>query len=381
MELTKCTNSNSLILWIFQAKERFAGRGQLEVGVNAGDLLGVIQKKDPMGDPERWYVDNGAVQGFVPAGILAAIGASYASSSAQSTLERKVKVKVNAYDDVAKDEAEIKPTRKAPPVPVNVNKPNVEEKDDVKTIEGHDEAQTGDLDLGKVDEGEKPDKDEQGQNDANDASESKSKGRYEELDKISQDASEKVSLNDEPHEEEQDDPQQQQQQQQPHHPIEAVVEVINQPQLDQENGEKEAEETKDDEEESPVIQPENPQQQQQQQQQQRQDLSPIYEEIHGGTRSTVSSSSSSSSSSTKLNPKGKFHYSLFAFTATDATMLSVGRGQVVRVVQANVGEWWYVEDRDGVRGYVPHSYLKMYPTETAAQPQKQQPDDDPKEST
>ena len=61
-------------------------------------------------------------------------------------------------------------------------------------------------------------------------------------------------------------------------------------------------------------------------------------------------------------------------------MRSVGRGQVVRVVQANMGEWWYVEDRNGVRRYVSHSCLKMYPTETGAQPQQQQPDDDPKES-
>ena len=25
------------------------------------------------------------------------------------------------------------------------------------------------------------------------------------------------------------------------------------------------------------------------------------------------------------------------------------------------GEWWYVEDRHGNRGYVPHTYLKTYP--------------------
>ena len=25
------------------------------------------------------------------------------------------------------------------------------------------------------------------------------------------------------------------------------------------------------------------------------------------------------------------------------------------------GEWWYVEDRHGNRGYVPHTYLKSYP--------------------
>ena len=47
-------------------------------------------------------------------------------------------------------------------------------------------------------------------------------------------------------------------------------------------------------------------------------------------------------------------------------MLSVGRGQVVRVIQPTVGEWWYVEDRFGQRGYVPHTYLKVYPTSAGA---------------
>lgn len=43
-------------------------------------------------------------------------------------------------------------------------------------------------------------------------------------------------------------------------------------------------------------------------------------------------------------------------------MLSLSRGQVVRVTEVGSGEWWYVEDRNGNRGYVPHSYLKIYPT-------------------
>ena len=112
-----------------------------------------------------------------------------------------------------------------------------------------------------------------------------------------------------------------------------------------------------------------------------QDLSPIYEEIHGGSRSTVSTTSSGSSSGAHhgaLNAtaraalaslkaarlaevEGKFHYSEYAFTAIDSTMLSVSRGQVVRVLHATEGEWWYVEDRNSNRGYVPHTFLKIYP--------------------
>lgn len=100
-----------------------------------------------------------------------------------------------------------------------------------------------------------------------------------------------------------------------------------------------------------------------------QDLSPIYEEIKGGSRSTVSSSSGASSNSSYAQskcPRGKFFYSLFDFDATDETMLSVKGGQVVRVIQVTTGgEWWYVEDRDANRGYVPNSFLKEYPKDHA----------------
>ena len=42
-------------------------------------------------------------------------------------------------------------------------------------------------------------------------------------------------------------------------------------------------------------------------------------------------------------------------------MVAVVRGQVVRVIAiSGGGEWWYVEDRHAVRGYVPASYLKPY---------------------
>ena len=50
--------------------------------------------------------------------------------------------------------------------------------------------------------------------------------------------------------------------------------------------------------------------------------------------STASSGSSSGvSRATAAIACGKFHYSLFEFAATENTMLSVARGQVVRVIQ------------------------------------------------
>ena len=38
--------------------------------------------------------------------------------------------------------------------------------------------------------------------------------------------------------------------------------------------------------------------------------------------------------------------------------------QVVRVVHSTGGEWCYVEDRHGSKGYVPHTYLKAYEQHT-----------------
>ena len=43
----------------------------------------------------------------------------------------------------------------------------------------------------------------------------------------------------------------------------------------------------------------------------------------------------------------------------EITLIKVIKGQAVRVVQVS-GEWWYVEDRNGIWGYVPATYLRPY---------------------
>ena len=116
-----------------------------------------------------------------------------------------------------------------------------------------------------------------------------------------------------------------------------------------------------------------------------QDLSPIYEEIHGGSRSSVSSGSGSGGSGVggtaarrsaqhraesaahhEEKQALKFYYSMYDFEATDkAVMLTLKTGQVVKVLhdalpEASSGDWCYVEDREGNKGYVPRLYLKIY---------------------
>ena len=123
-------------------------------------------------------------------------------------------------------------------------------------------------------------------------------------------------------------------------------------------------------------------------------MSPIYEEIHGGSRSSVSSGSGSSGG-VSHRPLGfsrlqqhhirheipecnnqsatKFYYSLYEFQATDqAVMLSLAKGQVVRIIpetnsslvaggaSSGLNDWCYVEDRHANRGYVPRQFLKLY---------------------
>ena len=107
-------------------------------------------------------------------------------------------------------------------------------------------------------------------------------------------------------------------------------------------------------------------------------MSPIYEEIHGCSRSSVSSASSAgarsnagstsnSSTTSSSSDKGKFFYSLYDFEALDETMLSTKRGQVVRVIHSSNNEWCYVEDRHNGKGYVPTAYLKVYQQALAAE--------------
>ena len=253
-----------------QANKNFIPSNQFEIGVSCGDLLGVVQQKDPMGSRSRWFCDNGVSQGFVDASVLVPLGQtspdsekskhsasrgvnSHALTSntqeeitppayievANKTESKPVAV-VAPYDEVTEDEYK-KPSRKAPPVP-NFLRSGLKKRD-----------------------------------------------------------SEQISL----------------------HSYEEIA-------ASEANSETHS-----------------------------QDLSPIYEEIPGGSRSSVSSSSGSARSLS--SPRGKFYYAMYDFEPEkdEITLIKVTKGQALRVVQVS-GEWWYVEDRMGNRGYVPATYLRPY---------------------
>ncbi|XP_070565083.1 rho guanine nucleotide exchange factor 38-like isoform X2 [Ptychodera flava] len=52
----------------------YTARDSMDISVKKGDLVGVIKRQDPMGGNDKWYVDNGASQGFVPSSIMEACG-------------------------------------------------------------------------------------------------------------------------------------------------------------------------------------------------------------------------------------------------------------------------------------------------------------------
>ncbi len=156
---------------MYQARELHEPSGQpLDIGINPGDLVGVIQKKDPAGCPDRWFVDNGVTQGFVPSRVLAPIGENEAAAAAEksridSAAETPQKQVVHAYDDVADDEVDEadvrndlddnsqgtvrrRPTRKAPPVVSATSAPAETINDDGKPRPGV--QQTGEEELDRI---------------------------------------------------------------------------------------------------------------------------------------------------------------------------------------------------------------------------------------
>lgn len=106
---------------MFQSNQLYTPTDALDIAINPGDLVGVIQKKDPMGNTKRWFVDNGLTQGFLPAEILNPIGDDLpvviqTHSYDDVTEESKVEEKIVVEQKVTPLKKQI-PVRKAPPVP------------------------------------------------------------------------------------------------------------------------------------------------------------------------------------------------------------------------------------------------------------------------
>ena len=103
--------------------------------------------KDPLGNRERWFCDNGQIKGFVDAAILTQYTGAEADKEAVEDKDTSKPVAVVApYDEVTEDEYK-KPTRKAPPVPSagkmtgvnNVRTPGVKTRSDQISVHSYEE--------------------------------------------------------------------------------------------------------------------------------------------------------------------------------------------------------------------------------------------------
>lgn len=56
--------------FIYTVAEDYASSDILDINLRAGDIVGVVKQQDPMGNTERWFVDNGASKGFIAAKFL-----------------------------------------------------------------------------------------------------------------------------------------------------------------------------------------------------------------------------------------------------------------------------------------------------------------------
>ncbi|XP_041466815.1 dynamin-binding protein-like isoform X2 [Lytechinus variegatus] len=65
---------------VYQVKTNFIAQQPMDISVYKGNIVGIIKEQDPTGSSDRWYVDSGASQGFVPMGILAACNEGHSTN-------------------------------------------------------------------------------------------------------------------------------------------------------------------------------------------------------------------------------------------------------------------------------------------------------------
>ncbi|XP_063220463.1 dynamin-binding protein-like isoform X2 [Bacillus rossius redtenbacheri] len=80
---------------LYQVIENYNAKENLELTVSEGQLVAVIKKQNPMGDPKIWFVDNGATQGFVPSSCLILL---HNDAVGQSVIDQATDQKVQLPD-------------------------------------------------------------------------------------------------------------------------------------------------------------------------------------------------------------------------------------------------------------------------------------------
>ncbi|KAK0068512.1 dynamin-binding protein, partial [Biomphalaria pfeifferi] len=69
----------------------------MDISLTEGSLVGVVKELDPMGNKERWFVDDGVNKGFIPCNVLTPYKPSPCHSGSSASIEEDI-LSIQSYD-------------------------------------------------------------------------------------------------------------------------------------------------------------------------------------------------------------------------------------------------------------------------------------------
>ncbi|XP_063400235.1 dynamin-binding protein-like [Mytilus trossulus] len=85
---------------LYHVTSTYTATDLMDLSVAEGDSVGLIMDKDPMGNKDRWFIDNGAAKGFVPKTLLK-LHSQATTSSSQSLYPSMDQTPVLAADETS----------------------------------------------------------------------------------------------------------------------------------------------------------------------------------------------------------------------------------------------------------------------------------------
>ncbi|RWS26099.1 dynamin-binding protein-like protein, partial [Leptotrombidium deliense] len=75
---------------VFEVNQDYDAIDVLDLRAKKGDVVGVVKDKDPSGNTNRWFVDNGSAKGFLPCRILQPLAPTQSTESSASNLQKQM---------------------------------------------------------------------------------------------------------------------------------------------------------------------------------------------------------------------------------------------------------------------------------------------------
>uniref|UniRef100_A0A915HUK1 Endophilin-A n=1 Tax=Romanomermis culicivorax TaxID=13658 RepID=A0A915HUK1_ROMCU len=108
---------------IFKAKSAYKPIKEMDLSLDLDDIVAVIINKDPTGDSQRWFVDNGVNKGFVPQANLRLYSATSTPDESQKSDSLLPLVSIISDAETPGKDLFLRPTRLAPPIPKSPHLP------------------------------------------------------------------------------------------------------------------------------------------------------------------------------------------------------------------------------------------------------------------